>query len=84
MMNEWEPWGKSMQKSRNPHMLQQLTLHSQQIIRATSTQDLDPRTLTNSDHPSILPFEIHVIESGETPSPILKWSPLGLLFIKNT
>jgi hypothetical protein len=60
-------------------MFQQLTLHSHQIIRATSTQDLDPRTLDNSDHPSILPFEIHAIEPGETPSPILKWSPLGFL-----
>jgi hypothetical protein len=38
MMNKWEPWEKSIQKSRNPRLLQQLTLNSQQIIRATSTQ----------------------------------------------
>ena len=55
------------------------TLHSQQIIKATSTQDLDPRPLANHDHPSILPFEMHAIEPGETPSRILKWSPLGFL-----
>jgi hypothetical protein len=79
MMNKWEPWEKSMQKSRNPRMLQQLTLHSQQIIRATSTQDLDPRPLANNGHPSILPFEMHAIEPGETPSRILKWIPLGFL-----
>jgi hypothetical protein len=79
MMNRWETWGKSMQKSRNPRMLQQLTLHSQQVIRPTSTQDLDPRLLANNDHPSILPFEMHAIEPGETPSRVLKWSPLGFL-----
>jgi hypothetical protein len=60
-------------------MLQKLTLHFQQIIKTTSTQDLDPRPLTNHDHPSILPFEMYVIESGETPSHILKWSPVGFL-----
>jgi hypothetical protein len=69
MMDNWEPWEKSMQKSGNPRMLQQLTLHSQQIIKATSTQDLDPRSSSNHDHPSILPFEMHVIDPGETPSP---------------
>jgi hypothetical protein len=79
MMNKWDPWEKSMQKSRNPRMLQQLTLHSQQIIQATSTQDLDSRPLANHDHPSILPFEMYAIEPGETPSRILKWFPLGFL-----
>ncbi len=28
---------------------------------------------------SILPFEMHTLESGETPSRTLKWSPLGFL-----
>jgi hypothetical protein len=60
-------------------MFQQLTLHSQKIIKVTSTQDVDPRPLANNDHPSILPFEMYVIEPGETPSRILKWSPLGFL-----
>ena len=79
MMKKWEPWETSMQNSRNPRMLQQLTLHSQQIIKSTSTQDLDPRPLANNDHPSILPFEMYAIEPVETPSRILKWSPLGFL-----
>jgi hypothetical protein len=57
MMKKWEQWETSIQNSRNPRMLQQLTLHSQQIIKTTSTQDLDPRPLGNNDHPSILPFE---------------------------
>jgi hypothetical protein len=75
MMKKWETWEKIMRKSRNSRMLQQLTLHSQTIIKATSTQDLDPRSLTNNDHPSILPFEMHALEPGETPSHTLKWSP---------
>jgi hypothetical protein len=79
MMNKWEPWENSMRKSRNPRMLQQLTLHSQQLIKVTSTQDLDPRPLANNDHPSILPFEMHTLEPGETPSRTLKWNPLGFL-----
>jgi hypothetical protein len=79
MLIKWEPWGKSMRKSRNPRMMQQLTLHSQQIIKATSTQDLDPRPLPNNEHPSILPFEMYTLDPGETPSHTLKWSPLGFL-----
>jgi hypothetical protein len=79
MMKKWDPLETSTQNSRNPRMMQQLTLHSQQIIKTTSTQDLDPRPLPNNDHPSILPFEMYVIETGETPSRILKWSPLGFL-----
>jgi hypothetical protein len=79
MMKKRDSWETSIQKSRNPRMLQQLTLHSQQIIKSTSTQDLDPRPSANHDHPSILPFEMYDIESGETPSRILKWIPLGFL-----
>ncbi len=79
MMKKWDSWETMIKKSRNPRMLQQLTWHSQQIIKATSTQDLDPRPLANHDHPSILPFEMYTIEPGETPSHILKWSPLGFL-----
>jgi hypothetical protein len=82
MMKKWAPWETSIQNSRNPRMLQQLTLHSQQIIKTTSTQHLDPSplaNLANNDHPSILPFEMYAIEPGETPSRILKWSPLGFL-----
>ena len=60
-------------------MLQQLALHTEQIMKVTSTQDLDPRPLANNDHPSVLPFEMCALESGETPSHILSWKPLGLL-----
>jgi len=54
VMNKWDPWEEIIQKSRNPRMLQQLTLHSQQIIKATSTQDLDPRPLPNHVVPSAI------------------------------
>ena len=79
MMKKWEQWETNMQKSNNPRMLQQLAFHTQQVIKATSTQDLDPLPLTNNDHPSVLPYRMYVIESGEPPSHILKWNPLGFL-----
>jgi hypothetical protein len=62
MMKKWEPW-ESMRKSNNSWMLQHLDLHTQQITKATSTQDLDSRPLANNDHPSVLPFEMYVIVS---------------------
>ena len=59
MMKKWEPWETNMRKSNNPRMLQQLAFHTQQIIKSTSTQEfVDPRPLTNNDHPSVLPFEM--------------------------
>ena len=60
-------------------MLQQLALHTQQIIKSTSTQDLDPRSLTNNDHPSVLPFEMYTLEPGEPQSRSLNWKSLGFL-----
>ena len=60
-------------------MLQQLVFHTQQIIKVTSTQDLDPLPLVNNDHVSVLPFEMYVLESGEPPSRTLNWKPLGFL-----
>ena len=68
-----------MRKSNNSRMLQQLVFHTQQIIKATSTQDLDPRPLANSDHPSVLPFEMYAIEPGEPPTRSLNWKSLGFL-----
>ncbi len=79
MMKKWEPWETNMRKSNNSRILQQLVLHTQQIIMATSTQDHDPRPLVNNDHPSVLPFPMYVIESGESPSWSLTWKPLGFL-----
>jgi hypothetical protein len=78
-MKKWEFWETKMRTSNNPRMFQQLALHMQQIIKATSTQDLDPRPLANSDHPSVLPFEMYALEPGETPSHTLTWKPLGFL-----
>ena len=78
-MKKWEPWETNMRKSNNPRMLQQLAFHTEQIIKATNTQDLDPRPLTNNDHPSVLPFEMCALEPGETPSRTLNWKPMGFL-----
>ena len=66
-------------KNNNPRMLQQLAFHKPQIIKATSTQDLDPLPLANNDHPSVFPFEMYRIEPGEPPSRTLNWKPLGFL-----
>ncbi len=79
MMKKWEPWDTNTRKSNNSRMLQQLAFHTQQITKATSTQDLDPRPLANNDHPSVLPFETYAIEPGEPPSRSLHWKPLGFL-----
>ncbi len=79
MMKKWEPCETNMRKSNNSRMIQKLVLHTQQIMNTTSTQDHDPRPLTNNDHPSVLPFEMYVIESGEPPSWSLTWKPLGFL-----
>jgi hypothetical protein len=35
MMKKWEPWETNRRKSNNSRMLQQLVLHTQQIIKAT-------------------------------------------------
>jgi hypothetical protein len=60
-------------------MLQQLSFHTQQTIKATSTQDLGPLPLANNDHASVLPFEMYTLEPGEPPSRTLNWKPLGFL-----
>jgi hypothetical protein len=79
MMKKLRPWETNMQKSTNSRMLQQLAFYTQQIIKATSTQDLDPLPLTNNDHTSDLPFEMYTLEPGEPPSHTLNWKPLGFL-----
>ena len=68
-----------MQKANNSWMLQQLVLHTQLIIKATSTRVLDPLPLANNDHPSVLPFEMYALEPGEPPSRTLNWKTLGFL-----
>jgi hypothetical protein len=68
MMRDWEVWNTNIQKSNNHRMLHQSTFYTQQTVKTTSTQDLDPRPLSNIDHESVLPHEMYVLEPGETPS----------------
>jgi hypothetical protein len=75
IMKKWEPWETNLRKSNNTRMLQQLALHTQKIMKTTSTQDLDPRPLTNHDHPSVLPFEMFTLDPGDPPSRSLNWNP---------
>jgi hypothetical protein len=63
----------------NRRMLEQWALHKPQTIKTTSTQDLDPALLAANDHPSVLPHELFVLESGDPPSHTLTWKPLGFL-----
>jgi hypothetical protein len=72
----WEPWKTSIGKSNNHRILQQLVFHKHQIIKATSVQNLDPRTCANNDHVSVLVHEVTAIEPGENPSRTLTWKPL--------
>jgi hypothetical protein len=60
-------------------MLEQMALHAPQIIRATSTQDLDPLPLASNNYPSALPYEMYALEPGDIPSRILSWKALGFL-----
>ncbi len=59
--------------------MEQWALHKPQIIKATSTQDLDPPPLAANDHPSVLPHEMYALEPGDPPSRTLTWKPLGFL-----
>ncbi len=53
--------------------------NTQQTIRETSTQDLDPLPLANNDHTFVIPVEMYTLEPGEPPSRTLNWKPLGFL-----
>jgi hypothetical protein len=79
MMKKWETWELKLRKANNSQMLQQLVLHTQQIIKTTSKQDLDPLPLVNNDHSSVLSFEMYALDPGEPPSRTLNWKPLGFL-----
>ena len=52
---------------------------SQKTIQVTSVQDLDPRPSVDSDHVSVLRFEMTVFESGENPTHTLTWKPSSFL-----
>ena len=82
MLKKWEPWELNFRKSNNSRMIQELVFHTQQNIKTTRTQDLDPLPLANNDHPSVLPFEMYTLEPGEPgepPSRTLNWKSLGFL-----
>jgi hypothetical protein len=51
MMKKWEVWEENIAKATNQRILQQMALHPPQVIRATSTKDLDPLSLADNDHP---------------------------------
>jgi hypothetical protein len=77
MMKNMEIWEDNINKATNKRMLEQMTLHVPQTIKATSTQDLDPLPLANNNHPSVLPHEMCTLEPGDPPSRTLSWKPLG-------
>ncbi len=74
--NVGDPGKQTYKKSTNSRMIQELVFHTQQTIKTTSTQDLDPLPLANNDHTSVLPFEMYTIEPGEPPTRTLNWNPL--------
>ena len=78
MMKYWGPWETNTQKSTNSRMIHHLVFHTQQTIKTTSTQDLDPLPLVNNDHTSVLPFEMYVLEPSETPFRTLNRKPSGI------
>ncbi len=41
MMKKWEVWEENIDKDTNNRMLEQMALHAPQVIRATSTKDLE-------------------------------------------
>jgi hypothetical protein len=79
MMKNMEVWEENIAKPTNKRMLEQMALHAPQIIKTTSTQDLDPLPLVINNHPSVLPHEMYALEPGDTPSRTLSWKPLGFL-----
>jgi hypothetical protein len=60
-------------------MLQQLTFHKKQTIKATRIQDLDPMPCADNAHESVLAHEMAAIEPSEIPSRTLAWTPLDYL-----
>ena len=62
-MRNWEPWKTTIEKSNNHRMIPQLGFHSQQTIKTTSVQDLDPRPYSNNDHTSVLIHEMNPVKT---------------------
>ena len=60
-------------------MIDQLTLHTTLTIHETNEQDLNPRSYSVNDHPSVLVDEILEIEPGEKPTHMLTWKPTDFL-----
>jgi hypothetical protein len=79
MMKNMEVWEDNIKKDTNKRMMDQMALHVPQTIKTTSTQDLDPLSLANNNHPSVLPHEMYALEPGDPPSRTLSWKSLGFL-----
>jgi hypothetical protein len=79
MMKKLEVRDENIDKATNKRMLEQMTLHAPQIIKSTSTQDLDPLPLDSNNYPSVLPHDMYALEPGDIPFRILSWKPLGFL-----
>ena len=75
IMKAWAPWSEVISPSQNSRMFEQLTLRTPLTIDVSKEQDLDPRSCSNIEHPSVLACEMMVIEPGEKPSRNLTWKP---------
>ncbi len=54
-------------------MFEQLGLPTPKTFNTTSEQDLNPRTCTVNDLPSVLAHEMMTIDPGENPTHMLTW-----------
>jgi hypothetical protein len=79
MMKNMDIWVDKIANVTNRRMLEQWALHKPQTIKTTSTEDLDPVSLADNDHPSVLTHELFVLETGDPPSRTLTWKTLGFL-----
>ena len=77
IMSNWEPW-QTLGSLITTGCFNRWR-HKQQSIKATSVQDLNPRSCADNDHESVLAHEMTAIEPGENPSRTITWKPLSFL-----
>jgi len=58
LMKSWTLWKTTIAAASNTRMLEQLALRTPMTIHATNEQDLNPRSCTSNDHPSVLAHEM--------------------------
>ena len=75
LMKSWSLWKTTIAAASNTRMLEQLALRTPMTIHATNEQDLNPRTCTVNDHPSVLAHEMMEIDPGDNPTHMLTWKP---------